>query len=483
MKPRLPGYLHPYRECLAIGTVCLALIVVAWLMTFERIGFERRIATENAVRSNSNLALALEEQTVRTLKQAEQALLFMEYEYEGDGEVVTLPKLIEDGVIDAAAFASMSIVDAEGRVLLTNGRPGTVNLADRDFFAFHRDDLSAATRVGLPVTGRMTGRPVITLSRRANRPDGTFNGVYILGVDPTHFLKGYERFDIGRDGVVQLVGRDGVARARLASGKAAFGVDMRSTSLVASAARAGSGNFISVGRHDGTARFQSWRTLKEYPLIVAVGTSVDEVFATAQEKEREHYLTAVGGTLVIALLGLGLALATVRRNRAAQALKASEAVHRATFEQAAVGVVHVGLDGAFLKVNRTCCEMLGYSEKELLARKFADVTHPDDIARSSAVAADSQAARKPVEFEKRYVRKDGAVVSALVSVAPVRPEDDKPAYFVTVMQNISDRKRAEARLLEQLEELRRFQKVTVDRELRMIELEAQLSELKHGTVA
>src|SRR5207248_2710998 len=130
-----------------------------------------------------------------------------------------------------------------------------------------------------------------------------------------------------------------------------------------------------------------------------------------------------------------------QRKRMERKLRASEAVYRATFDQALVGIVYADLTSRVTRANRTFCEMLGYSEQELLMRTFADITHPEDGAAS--VARVGNLLEDPTGFPerhatKRYVRKDGTVVWVIVSVSLVCGHDGRPDYFLTVVQDITE---------------------------------------------
>jgi PAS domain S-box-containing protein len=134
---------------------------------------------------------------------------------------------------------------------------------------------------------------------------------------------------------------------------------------------------------------------------------------------------------------------------ARHALADSEARFRATFENAAVGVAMVAPDGSILRANNSFARMLGYSIEELKARTFQDFTHPDDLADNLSVLnktlvgeADSYC------IEKRYIRKDGGIIWASLTVGCVRKTDGSVDYFVSVIQDITNRKQVEARLAE-----------------------------------
>jgi PAS domain S-box-containing protein len=134
---------------------------------------------------------------------------------------------------------------------------------------------------------------------------------------------------------------------------------------------------------------------------------------------------------------------------ARRSLTDSAARFLATFENAAVGVVLVGPDGSILRANNSYARMLGYSVEELKARAFQALTHPDDLATNLSVLNKTLVGEADsFSIEKRYVRKDGGIVWATLSVGCVRKADGGVDYFVSIVQDITDRKRAEARLAE-----------------------------------
>jgi len=133
-------------------------------------------------------------------------------------------------------------------------------------------------------------------------------------------------------------------------------------------------------------------------------------------------------------------------------LRDSEERFRATFEQAAVGIAHVAPDGRFMWVNATLSAMTGYSREELLARTFFDITAPGDRDSGDAARTSLLEGRESAyTAEKQYARKDGSMFWVNIVTTLIRPADQQPR-FVTVMVDITERKRLE-------EELRQSQKV------------------------
>src|SRR5215204_2146498 len=135
------------------------------------------------------------------------------------------------------------------------------------------------------------------------------------------------------------------------------------------------------------------------------------------------------------------------RKKFESALRESEQRFRGSFESAATGMALVGTDGRFLRVNRSLCEILGYPERELLGKTFQDITHPEDLdADLDQVRRMLDGEIRTYQMEKRYFHKEGQVVWALLSVSMVHDEEGEPLYFVSQIQDISERKVLEERL-------------------------------------
>ncbi len=129
------------------------------------------------------------------------------------------------------------------------------------------------------------------------------------------------------------------------------------------------------------------------------------------------------------------------------AQRQSEDLFRAAFADAPIGMALIGLDGHFLRVNQALCTILGYAEADLLARTFQEITHPDDLELDVAnvgrlLAGDLD----KFQMEKRYLGAGDAVVWTQLNVSLVRDQFGAPLYFVSQIQDITDRKAAAADL-------------------------------------
>ncbi|WP_227815527.1 PAS domain S-box protein [Nitrogeniibacter aestuarii] len=129
------------------------------------------------------------------------------------------------------------------------------------------------------------------------------------------------------------------------------------------------------------------------------------------------------------------------------AQRMSELKFTSTFEQAAVGIAHVAPDGHWLKVNETLCQIVGYPREELLDLTFQEMTHPDDLSLDLEHLESLLAGRTDnYRMEKRYFRKDGELIWINLTVALVRKESGAPDYFISVVEDISQKKHMQAEL-------------------------------------
>jgi PAS domain S-box-containing protein len=135
----------------------------------------------------------------------------------------------------------------------------------------------------------------------------------------------------------------------------------------------------------------------------------------------------------------------------------ADSLFQSAFEHAAIGMALVAPDGTWLRVNRSVCEITGYSETELLQRTFQDITHPDDVERDVANAHKILSGEiDTYQMEKRYFHKNGSIVWVLLSVSLVRDDDGKPRFFISQIQDITRRKESEAQLSEAAQEIKQL---------------------------
>lgn len=154
------------------------------------------------------------------------------------------------------------------------------------------------------------------------------------------------------------------------------------------------------------------------------------------------------------IIGNSIHAAEKVRREAERELIESEERFRASFEQAGVGIAHVAPDGRCLRINRKLCEILGYSPREILKLRLQEITHPDDLdSDAEQVREILDGEMQTYSMEKRFIRKDGLPVWTNLTASLVRGTMGEPKYFISVIKNISARKRAAEELMQSRQEL------------------------------
>ncbi len=156
---------------------------------------------------------------------------------------------------------------------------------------------------------------------------------------------------------------------------------------------------------------------------------------------------------VVAVVGVGRDV--TERREAEEAMRASEARFRAVFDHAATGIALANLDGRLIQWNSAFRRMLGYSDQEMAGISFRDFTFPEDVLGEVGGIQEVQAGRRDVyRTEKRYRRKDGSIVWGDLSCTVVRDDQGQPRFAIGMVEDITERKHAEAELHAAHEQLR-----------------------------
>jgi diguanylate cyclase (GGDEF)-like protein/PAS domain S-box-containing protein len=148
--------------------------------------------------------------------------------------------------------------------------------------------------------------------------------------------------------------------------------------------------------------------------------------------------------------GVAATFTDVTQRRADQEeLRRATDLFSTAFSAAPIGMALVGLDGSWLRVNRALCELVGYSEQQLMGLTFQDITHPEDLDADLSLLAEAIAGeRTGYEMDKRYLHADGRVIRVQLSVSLVTDEAGAPLHFISHIQDVTERHELQARLQE-----------------------------------
>jgi PAS domain S-box-containing protein len=191
-----------------------------------------------------------------------------------------------------------------------------------------------------------------------------------------------------------------------------------------------------------------------YPVTVGFDTLVmkarqgqrEESEWTMIRKDSSRFPVWLSVTAVLDITGRTVGYVRVitditKRKKHDAELRLSEERFRRAFDDAPIGMALVGLEGRWLKVNHALCEMIGYTEEELLATTLRSITHRDDLEVELKVLQEMLVGKFPTyQLEQRYLHRDGSFVYVMLIVSLVRDASGTPVYFVKQIENVTRRK-------------------------------------------
>ena len=169
-------------------------------------------------------------------------------------------------------------------------------------------------------------------------------------------------------------------------------------------------------------------------------------------KDGETRIWEVGAVKLSEDLFLGFTSDITERKKAEEEIRLREELFKGAFDRSAIGMLLVDKDGRFKKVNRAIIEMLGYSEEELLQLSFPDITHPDDFG-AKIEHADMIREDRSFFIEKRYRKRSGNYIWCQLSTSIIPDKDGDVKYFISNVQDLTERKENENKIQEYLTQL------------------------------
>jgi|GEM_PF-1360234 len=439
----------------SIGTLlfCLLLIAAVWLDVF--LVNKRQLADTLAAkkRQNANLAIAYEAHSVRTLENVALILSMVTREFRRDANAVKLDQRGTEFGIDPKLLRHFSTADDTGRVVAGMSTETPTEVRDREYYRHHQLTSDKEIFISKPSLEPTSGQWTMHLTRRLDKSDGAFGGVVIAALNPAYFTDFFQAADFGKGSVITLLGFDGIVRVRRAGDRTTFGDDLslepRWQKLLAERVQYPVGSNVEDSLVDGTRRVFSFRIFKDYPLVATVGTSYEEVLASAHQAARSNYLAALVTTLLTLGFGIGVTLLLRSHDDDVAKLAESEARLRATFDQATIGIATTDIEGHYREVNRKFCNMLGYTADELVGASYRKFTQPGSVGDGPPLGDQLLADSLLSDIgsaEHQFIHKNGHAVWVMFSTTLVRGTTKENSYFVNVFEDISARRHVERQL-------------------------------------
>jgi len=329
--------------------------------------------------------------------------------------------------------------------------PPAKAVRERLYFKAARDGASFV--LDGPFVVPSIGRPVLRLSRRLSTPDGSFRGVAVLSLAPRSLIEFWRSVVAAPGDAVSLVREDGTVLARFPE------IDMRgrsgtpphySAALTERLASGETGLLDTVSAVDGISRITSYRKLRDYPVYVVYGIDKRNV-------ARDWYLSlaafaalaaaAAGALLLTALVVIrrarGEAEEHDRAERAAFALRESEAIQRALFRNAPVPMHALDRNWRIIDVNGRWLELLGRNRDDVIGRSIAEFQESSGAAERLSRFGEILAPGELEDVHLRYLKKSGEVVDAFETTTIERDGTGGFVRAISIVVDVSGRLRAE----------------------------------------
>ena len=361
-----------------------------------------------------------------------------------------------------SAFPNMFLVDADGMIRLHAASfPMTpVSTADRPYFQHQKETTEDQAYVGEPIIGRITGKPVIVVSRRLTATDGKFGGLACATLASDAFREFFNTLSVGEGSILNLQRGDGLILARhpLLDGAIGSRVD-NAKAFPILAANASRGAGITVSPLDGVTRVTAFKRLDRYGLVVLAATPVDTVLAPWRGQTLR-----LAGMVTVAMTALSaLFLLLLRRYHREMVARAELRSSEATLSRAQ-SVAHIGSWQVDLPANRVRWSEETYRIYEtpvhtpMTLDAVMAMIHPDDLpAVQDRIAA--LLSGTPYDVTHRIVTATGQIrwveARAQVSFAP----SGQPQEILGTVQDVTDRTLAETAIRENQELLLEVQSV------------------------
>ncbi|MGV3741579.1 MAG: bifunctional diguanylate cyclase/phosphodiesterase [Burkholderiaceae bacterium] len=373
------GRIH---HALAWLGICCVLIAALWSITLFKLHAEKNQIAKDALKDAGFLSQSYAEQLTRSIQQIDQITLHLRYEWKKSGGAMELESQPEEGLFPLVSNLHAWIVDRNG-IIQTSSIRGDVgrSVVNQDYFQTQKVEGSREMLIGTPTGSYLSDQAVIHFSRRITAPDGSFDGVVVVGAAPAYLESFISELSLGRNDSVTLKKQDGTL---LASKRGENIRDMPTIYRRPSVFSDDRGVVRKPGEEfvDGAARIVAWHKLKNYPLMSIVNQSEADVFAGYNQIARDYRMYALGGSVVLLLfsiVGLSFSSRLAKKRRAAEELKniyrlATEAAREGFFTVRAVyGKDKTIEDFVIVDCNDRGAEFIGFNKSFLIGTAFSAI--------------------------------------------------------------------------------------------------------------
>jgi PAS domain S-box-containing protein len=403
--------------------------------------YQTRVASVE--RENSNLAKSFEGHLLRTISSADRILKLAKTEFESEQRITpAIRTMLTTDASDPAIIQNV-IVDSQGNFLAAKTPPpAAMNLAQRTYFQAHIDSPEAGLIISNPIMSEATGKWSIVLSRRLNKPDGSFGGIVAAALSTEYFERFYRQMNLFKGDVIALNSTDGMVLVRVGHDKVELGVEAKRSALYRFIEQKTVDSILISSAVDAETRFVSYRVLPDYPLIVVVGSNMDRALAPYRQRRSVILWGAFGSCLFIIGTGLLIHRQRGREIGAHQAQLVSQEKYMKIFDVSPDSVtINRVSDGLYLEANQGFCKLLGYTREEAIGKTSLQLDVWGDPTDRRKWAEALQSSGEISEYEVALRTKAGQIRICDTSAKFIELEG--ALCVLTVTRDITARKQAE----------------------------------------
>jgi two-component system cell cycle sensor histidine kinase/response regulator CckA len=417
----------------------LVLIAIFWIGTAQRSVTELSEAISSEYSKNGNLALALDVQTNQLLTGIDNYLLLIKDQYEHSGARMPLRRLVAPAFGGEPSITFIGVTNERGDVIESLAEFAPTNIIDREFFQTHRQSDTHKLLISEPVLGRVSGRWAITLTRRLNNPDGSFAGIAAISIEPRYLTRLFETTSLGSLDVMSLVLTNGITLARRRGDTISFGEDISQSQLLAEQKVRPIGNYVGPGGLDGNTRIFSYRTMRDYPVIVTVGTLENDALAGVRTRQTTYRAAAILLTLLVATGCTFGILLLARNERANQTLREQASL----LDKAQDAIVVTDLQRRLTFWNKSAERLYGWVAHEVMGKVVTELFYPDGDAREVQQAFVDVLQNGEWTGELQPQTKSGRRVVIESRWTLVRDAAGEPRSILSINTDVTDRRHLE----------------------------------------
>jgi len=277
-------------------------IVGVWLFLLVQVNYEYELGVKNASREGSNLSLAFEDYVKQVFRNVDRGSLKVKVAVENRENLAKVLPEILVRMQEEPAIMRLSVFDEAGNVVISLPPiPGTININDRDYFQRHLKEDTKRIDVSAPMFGRLIQQNIMPITRRINKPDGSFGGVIVVSLHAEYFNNFFKQMELGHDKRIAVVGMDGIVKIIQQSANQKAGQDVSRGLLFQEVKLRPYGTLVSPSAIDGTRLINNYRTIPEYGLYVNVAIPEQSVLNELAPRKRNYYMiTALTSLFVVA---------------------------------------------------------------------------------------------------------------------------------------------------------------------------------------